>query len=75
MPLDVGVAEGRVMALSNTRQQCLKRILDVANHAQCNGMTTPDMGWIDIYLNDLGVVRIKLTLRKIGPKKQKRVEI
>jgi len=71
----IRIEECGIFALGNARQQRLKRVLDIPHHAEIDRMATANVGRINIDLDDLGVVRVKLAPRKIRTEKQQGVTV
>src|SRR5580698_9792548 len=75
MALHMGCQEAAVVMLLQARQQGLQSRFYVTDYAERNGMTVTNMGGIEVDLNDLGAVRIKLGPREIRAEKKQRVAV
>jgi hypothetical protein len=65
MFLDMLVEEMRVCPFCDAGQERGNRMLDVADQAQRDRMTAPEVRWIDIDLDDVRVLGVKLPPREI----------
>ena len=73
--LDVAIEKPGVFPLPNARQQRQQSILDISHDADVNRMAATDVGGVDIDLDDIRVVRIKLSPSEIGTQKHQRVAV
>ncbi len=75
MPLDVGIAKCRVLALLDAWQQGLQGVLDISHDTQGHRMSPPDVRRVDVNLDDRSVLRIELLPGEVGSEEQQGVAV